>query len=692
MSDVFSPDSIVVIGASADSDRISGLPVEYLLKHDYEGDIYPVNPNHDTINGLKCYSDVTELPEIPDFAMILLPARLVVDVVEDCLESGIGTVLIISSGFAETRETDAVAAEDRLARLADEYDANVIGPNSQGLINFPKNVTASFTPALRRDELLTGPVSFVTQSGAFGGALTTLLQEEKIGLNKWVATGNEADLESLDFISMLAEDETTEVAAGYLEGFEDGRKLIEMKRTDAGIDLPILALKVGRSERGKTAAASHTGKIAGSHQVYESVFTETGVIGVNDIDLFISIARTIPQLERSPGLRIGVVTTSGGAGIHITDVATNAGLELPELSGSVREQIEEHIPSYGSAFNPVDMTAQVASNPEAFKECLRALLEADFLDSVVLQITNASGEGAVEYADTVAGVANQLETPLFVVWTGGIDKEDGLERYREASIPVFENPARCIRTIAAIGDAMEARSRLREAKSLPARTPSHDGSDHGSLTETAGKELLAEYGIQIPHEHLITSADDAVAAAEPIGYPVVAKLVSPDLQHRNRVNGVRTDLETSAEVDDAYDALVTIAEEEGVDLEGISIQEQVAEGIELGIGIVTETDFGPVVMLGRGGVDIEQVEDVAFRTIPTSSGQVHSMLDELETVSTSDFSEAQLDSIVSAITGLSELYMDNPWIQEADVNPIIVNQAGAVAVDALFLGQDAESF
>ncbi|MFC6765008.1 acetate--CoA ligase family protein [Natrinema soli] len=693
MPSVFSPDSIAVIGASSNPDRIAGRPIAYLHKHGYEGDIYPVNPSHDEVAGLECYPDIRSVPTVPDFAMVILPADLVLDVVEDCADIGVETVLIVSSGFSETGDEDDAEAERRLAELNETTETSIIGPNSQGLINFPEKTTASFTPALQRDEIQTGPVSFVTQSGAFGGALTTLLQESSIGLNKWVATGNEAGLESLDFASLLAADDTTEIVAGYLEGFDDGRKLIELKRSDEGIDLPIVALKAGRSERGKTAAASHTGKMAGQHAVYKSVFEETGVIDVDDVDLFIDVIKTLTQLkdDEYPGSQLGVITTSGGAGIHIADVADDlSGVSLPDISDGVRTELNKHVPSYGSTFNPVDITAQVVNSPETFRECLRLLLDANEIETLVIQLTNASGDRATHYAEVISEMAADADTPLFVVWTGGLDRADGLEIYDRADVPVFENPARCIRTIAAVSQFDAARSRLEDAKSLPARPRTPNDGDHDGapavLSETDAKSVLDEYGISIPDGRLVTSADEAGNAADQIGYPVVAKLISPDVQHRNRIDGVRLDLESRRAVETAFEEINSIGDQRDIEVTGVSIQQQVPSGLELGMGIVTDTDFGPVVMLGRGGVDIETVDDVAFRTIPMSCEQARSMLDELETVSVDDLTESQLNDVVDCLVGLSEIYCDNPWIVEADVNPLVVGDEDVSAVDALFIG------
>lgn len=688
MLPIFSPQSIAVVGASSDLERISGLPVKYLQEHEYEGAIYPINPNHDRIDNLPCYSDISQTPEVPDLAMVILPARLVVDTVEDCLQAGVNNVLIVSSGFSETGTEKDANDEQRLAELANKYDANIIGPNSQGLINVPERITASFTPALKRSELLEGDVSFVTQSGAFGGALTTMFQDAELGLNKWVATGNEAHLESLDFVDMLADDPETDVIAGYIEGFKDGRKLIELKRTSEGIDLPIVFLKVGRSDRGKAAAESHTGKIAGSHRVYEGVFEETGVMAVDDVDQFLDVARTVSTLDKLPGSRLGVITTSGGAGVHIADIAEEEGLQLPELTGETYDRIVERIPEYGSAINPVDITAQVVNSPEAFRECLALLLNDAEIDTVILQITNATGEQAKEYAEFVVDIAAESDTPLFVSWAGGLQKEAAIELYRDANIPVFENPAACVRTIASVNAFRESKPRLHEAMNLPARAPTDSETGPDVVTETQAKELLAEYGIPVPEEHLVTSKDAAIDAASAIGYPVVAKLVSPDIQHRNRVGAIRTDLSSDLEVESAYSDIMEIADEIGAEVEGVTIQQQVTSGTELSLGIVMDDDFGPVVMLGRGGVDIESVDDVTFRTIPTAPSQADDMLTNLETVESEGFNSEQEEALTDAIVGLSDLYRENPWICEADINPIIVGATDIMAVDALFIGPE----
>jgi acetyltransferase len=691
MTDLFSPSSIAVIGASSDEEKIGGLIVKYLQKHNYTGDLYPVNPNADSIQGLPSYADIGDVPETPDAALIVVPASIVVDMTHACLEQGVENVVIISSGFSETGSAEGDEAEAELASMAAEYDATIVGPNSQGFVNVPEHIAASFTPALKQDELRPGDVSFITQSGAFGGALTSMFWDAGLGLNKIVATGNEAATEALDFLESLVQDDGTEIAAGYIEGFKDGRKLIELKRTAAGIEWPIVVLKVGRSNRAKEAAKSHTGKLAGRHEVYESIFRETGVISVESTSLFLSTCSALSRLlsaqtTEMPGKRVGVVTTSGGAGVHIADVVSAEGLELPPLSDEIRQRVESLIPSYGSAINPIDSTAQV----DVEERCgiVEELMDEDHIDTVLFQITNAAGDHAVEYAEELARITEGRETPVFVSWTGGFDKARAKQVFEDAHIPVFEDPSLVVKTIAAISDFTDSKERLRAAMDLPARVDSHasSASTPSKLTEVEAKELLQEFGVRTPEERLVTNREDAVDAAAELGFPLVAKLVAPDLDHRNRVDGIRDELTTSAEVESAYEELAAIASDLDLDLEGIVLQEYARGSTELGVGLLTDPVFGPLIMLGKGGTDIEEANDVTFRTVPLSPGQARGMLEDLETIDLEAISAANLDAVIDALTNISDLYIDNQWIEEGDVNPLIVGEDGVVAVDGLFIG------
>ncbi|MFC7318897.1 acetate--CoA ligase family protein [Halomarina halobia] len=534
-------------------------------------------------------------------------------------------------------------------------------------------------------------MSFVTQSGAFGGALTTLLQEAGVGLNKWVATGNEAAVGALTFVDQLARDETTDVVVGYVEGFEDARQLVELKRTDVGIDLPFVVLRVGTSERGRAAASSHTGKIAGESAVYDAVLREHGVVAVDDIDLLVEVTQLILEtgVEELPHGRLGVISTSGGAGVYIADRADDLGLELATLSARTRERIGHHLPGYGSATNPVDTTAAVLNSTDAFEECLTALLEDDGVDTLLFQLTNVSGERAAELADTLCRVKDEYEKPVVVCWTGGLEKVESLDRYRASGVPVFENPARCLKSIAAVGAFVAARPALHASKDHPARVtvPPLDRDRPKKLTEVDAKELLADYGIETPMERYVTSVSEAAAAADEIGYPVVVKIVSSAIDHKNRIGGVRLGMGDVDAVREAAAELLNVggAVDEGV---GLTVQRQVEFEHELGLGLTIDDDFGPVLMLGRGGTEIETIDDVTFRTVPVSRAQAGQMLEELTTVPVESFTEGQRSAVVDAVTGLSKLFMDNRWITEADVNPLVVTADGAVAVDALASGYE----
>lgn len=523
-----------------------------------------------------------------------------------------------------------------------------------------------------------------------------MLQESGVGLNEWIATGNEASTGALEAVSQMGPGEGTDVVAGYVEGFDDGRELIALKRTEAGIELPIVFLKVGRSEKSSSAAASHTGTIAGSAAVYDAVFRETGVMSVNDINTFVELVRALVTLEGEPypGRRIGVLTTSGGAGVHIADAVAATGLDLPDLEPETVQRIGERIPAFGSARNPVDLTGSVIDDPESFGECLGTLLEDGNVDTAILQITNVSGELAETFARQVVEVSGAAATPLFVCWTGGIEKETATSRYRGAGIPVFEAPVRCVEVVDEIVGFADSRDRLRDASDLPARPEEAESTRQerddppALLSEVEAKRLLAEYGFDVPAEAVVDSRDAAVEAADDLGYPVVLKLLSPGLHHRNEVGGVRTGLDDADAVADAYERLAAVGADLDAETTGIVVQRQVDGELELSLGLSRDPDFGPVLMLGRGGVDIEDVAGSTFRTVPVGEKQAASMLSELETVDGDDLADVQRSAIASAVTALSSLYVDNQWIREADVNPLIVGADGATAVDALFVGPE----
>lgn len=687
MSTLFNPSSVGVIGASSDREKIGGKPIHYLQKHGYKGDIYPVNPNSETIGGLPVYDSISDVPEPPEVVLVIVPARLVLDAVSESLESGVRNILIISSGFAETGSKQGEEAERQLNDWAAEYEATIIGPNSQGIVNFHTGMAASFTPALERDALIPGSVGFITQSGAFGGALATIFQENGVGLSKMIATGNEAATGALALFREFAADEETTVASGYIEGFNDGRELIEFKRTERGIEFPIVVLKVGQSERAKQAAASHTGTLAGEHEIYEGIFKETGVMAVDDIDLFFATINTLLTLSELPAGNLGVLSTSGGAGVHIADAISNNNLTVPTLTADIREKIDEYLPAYGSSLNPVDFAA--GTDLEDRTAVLELVFEDDAIDTVILQVTNAAGDRAVEYAEAFSAVKEQYDKPLLLCWTGGFDKERALDIFAEAEIPVFENPVRCVETVRVINEFVQSKSRLRKAKDTDARI-SQRGSPRAEtresvVTEVEAKALLREYGVTVPQEELVGSAGQAVSVADEIGYPVVAKLVAADIHHRNRVDGVRLNLMDSQSVRSSVEGLLSRGREVSDAVQGVTIQEQVEAGTELAIGISTETDFGPVIMLGRGGTDLESINDTTFRSIPVVRAQASVMIDELDTINQTVLSEATKESVIDAVTGISSMYLDNQWISEADINPLIVRAADVCAVDALFI-------
>jgi acetyltransferase len=519
-----------------------------------------------------------------------------------------------------------------------------------------------------------------------------MFQENDIGLNKMAATGTEAAIESLDIFEYLVEDDTTNVISGYIEGFKNGRKLISLKRDESGIDMPIVLLKVGESEKGRQAAKSHTGTIAGRYEIYQGIFKETGVISVNDIILFFAVNETLSMIDELPSDQIGVVTSSGGAGVLIADTAEREGLQLPDLDGRTVEKVEQYLPAAGSTLNPIDFATQ--PDMKERMEILDHLLNDNNVETVIFQITNITGKRAKQFAERTVETAKNYQKPLFIIWTGGVEKQSAIDMLESADIPVFESPALCVRTIGAIQAFSESKPRLEEAKGLPATLDELKKAGEGyndnisELTEFEGKKLLKEYGIPVVEDVIIDTVDEAVNVSNELGGKVVAKLISPDLPHRNEVGGVRTDLSSEVDVRNATDDLFSLIDELDIGGGRVTLQKQVEGDMELALGIVNSPDFGPVLMFGRGGVNIEAINDITFRSIPVVSSQAESMFNDIDTIDTDNIEPKHLDEIVNTITNFSDLYMQNQWISEADINPIIINDDGPVAVDALFQGYE----
>jgi len=458
LNPLLNPQSVAIIGASQDTNKLVGRPLLYLLQHKYKGKIYPVNPKYKEISGLPCYSSLANIPREIDAVIIGLPAEGVLEAVRECAARRVKSVIIFASGFAEIGEKGAELQEE-LKKLALEAKMALCGPNCQGIVNLHQGATLSFTPALERKQLRAGKIAFVTQSGAMGGSLFSNAMQQGIGFSYWISSGNEAVLESADYINYLVQDEQTKVILSYSEGFRDEKKFMAAAQAAREAGKPLIVLRVGRTPMGKRAARAHTGAEGISDGKTEELFDRLGIIRVEDGDELLEMGNVLAQGRRPKGKKVGILSTSGGAGALIADQCELVGLEVPEIMGLTKEEYLRLLPYFGSALNPIDVTAMfsqaMSKDPDYFKKLLYPLIRDEIIDNIIIMITMATGERAVKMAKDIVEVYQQTDKPIVVSWIAGNLAEDAYQVLREAGIPLFMNTKKSVQAIHTLVSYME---------------------------------------------------------------------------------------------------------------------------------------------------------------------------------------------------------------------------------------------
>ncbi|MBO2452811.1 acetate--CoA ligase family protein [Actinomadura barringtoniae] len=685
------PRAIAVIGASADPDKLSGRPVAGLLEAGYEGRIVCVNPARDEVQGLPCHPTLAAAGGPIDLAVLTVPASRVMAALHECAEAGVALAVVFASGFAEAGEADL---QDELARLAESSGMRILGPNCIGAMALKNGVVASFSRALHGLEPVIGPVALVSQSGAFGACVLSAAQQAGIGVHSFVNTGNEADLTVAEAMTALAEDPEVGALLVYTEGVSDGPELLRAARRARELDKPVVAIKVGRTAEGALAVASHTGALTGSDAVYDAAFEAAGVVRVDGMADLVDAARILTVGKRAAGDRLTVLSMSGGVGILMTDLAGELGLRQAEWDAEWQRRMAAVIPSYGSAANPVDMTAQLNTEPEILACALDIACAHPGTDVIAVFIGVLAGD-ATELVDALARV--ETDKPIVVAWTGG----DGtpLRRLTERGVPAYDDANRALRALGMLvrhagGSATPAPTEpdpARTAAAMKVITRARDAG-HKQLDEAQSKELLRAYGIPCTPERPATTPGDAVTAAAEIGFPVAVKLLSADVAHKSDLGGVSLGLTGETAVRDAATEIMNLARDAGIGDVRLLVQRMAAPGVELIAGARVDPVFGPVVMTGLGGVFVEVLQDTALTLAPAEPGRVREILRSLRGSAllhgVRGRPAADEEAIVDIVVRLSELAADLAGeLAEIDINPIIAGETGALVVDALVVLQ-----
>ncbi|MGW8183740.1 MAG: acetate--CoA ligase family protein, partial [Burkholderiales bacterium] len=681
----FNPRAIAIIGASQDLSTISGQPLRFLKGHGYEGKLYPVNPRYEEVAGLRCYPALSEIPDVPDLALILVNASRVAETLRQCGEKGVPYVIIFSSGFSEMGGK-GVALQRELVAIAREYDIGVIGPNCQGMINVADQVYAGFGSVFNA-HYSPGPVSMVSQSGGFGFSVMNLSSlEGGLPFRQMVTTGNEIGVSTIDFMNYYIRDPKTEIIVGYIEGLKDARRLIEVGEKALAAKKPILMWKVGNTEQGQKAAASHTANLGGAMTLYKAAFRQAGIIQVEDIQDVVDYGRGFRCGRLPEGNRLAIITISGGAGILMTDECIGRGMRVPPLSAETGAKLREFVPSFGSLLNPVDVTAAIFNDTTLINRTLQVIVDDPNVDCVAMINASLQGELAEKIAHEIVSVASRTTKPIFIAWSAReAVAPEAYAALDAANIPHYRSPVRCGRALAALSGYAEALRRhaaARDEKPLELSVESARAALSGATAdvgEHAAKQLLASYGIAVTREELAASREDALAAARRIGYPVALKVQSPDIPHKTEAGAVKLGVASAAELPAAYDEVLANARayKPGARIDGVLVSEMAERGLEAILGAVNDPLFGPAVMFGLGGIFAEVLKDVSFRLAPLTPAEARRMIEEIKgypvLAGARGRALADVDALAEALVRLSAAAVDlGERFAELDLNPVFV--------------------
>ncbi len=689
MNGLIRPRSIAIVGASSDLSKISGRPLKHLLAKGYAGRILPVNPTHAQIAGLTCYPTIESLPEAADLAIVAVPAEQVLSSIEALGRRGVRAVVIFSSGFGETGP-DGLAQEQALVACARSHGMVLCGPNCLGFVNAFDKVYATFSQ-YADGETGPGPIGFVTQSGAFGTAIAALARERGLGLGYFINTGNQADLDFSELMLGVIEDPRIRVAAGYLEGLDDGASLIRLAERCRELGKPLVLTKVGRLASGQRAAASHTGALAVADSVFDAVIRQHGVLRARNEEQMLDMLQALAQDRRPTGNGLGIATQSGGAGVMMADRAEEVGLAVPALAGETRARLAGVMPAFGSSDNPVDVTGQFVARPDLLRESVVALLDDPnvHVGIVWLQLMTAHVETLVRI---FCEIRDRTTKPFFVCWVAA--PAAAMQELRDQGIVVFTAGERAVEAVAALvgHEAFQRRRAVGRAAAAPALpAPCEDFLEGVQASVQAGAWLRAA-GVPVAPVALARGEDEAVAQWRSVGSAVALKIESPDITHKTEIGGVMLGLDDEAAVRTAYRTLMQRAASAlpHARLDGVLVQGMASGRLELVVGARRDPVFGMVVMVGLGGILVEVLKDVVFRGAPFDVDEAHAMLRELRMSALLDGVRGQpaVDRapIARLLSDLSRWAASmQPVLSELDLNPVMVGADGPVAVDCVMV-------
>jgi acetyltransferase len=691
---IFRPKSIAIVGASRRRGSIGREILHNLIEYEFSGPVFPINPHAEFIHSIKCYPSVLDVPHDIDLAVIVVPKEQAVEAVEDCGKKGVKGLVMITAGFREIG-SKGVEREERLGEVIRKYGMRMVGPNCMGVINTDPQykMDATFAPS----HPLVGNVGFLSQSGALGAAILDHALDLNLGFSMFVSVGNKVDVSGNDLIEYWADDDLTQVILLYLESFGDPRKFTQMVR-EIVKKKPIIAVKSGRTRAGAQAASSHTGALAGLDVGTQALFEQCGVLRVNTVEELFDLAQAFSKQPIPAGKRVAILTNAGGPGIMATDAVVNLGMHMAPFSERTIARLREFLSPEASFSNPLDMIA--GANDEAYRKSLGVLLDDENVDAVIVIFVHPVYVDARKIAAAIIEASRkQGGKPILCCFMGKKDEFSGIEELQQAGLPTYLFPESAVMSLA----AMEKYGRIR--KTAMGKVVLFDDVDRAKaqkifdrvkaekrqrLTDLEVGEVLSAYGLPMPKFLICKSLEDSVRVGETLKYPVVLKVISPQIVHKSDVGGVILDVRNEAELVRGYmriqDNIKKLPHK--VDNYQIMAQEMITGGKELIMGVSYDPAFGPLIMFGLGGIYVEFIKDVNFRIYPITDLDAREMVTSLKGYKLLEGVRGEkgvnIDGIVESLERLSQLIGDFPCIQELDLNPFVAypEKEKCLALDA----------
>jgi len=673
----FTPKKVAVIGASRDPHKLGYGVIRNLLKYKFKGEIFPVNKNASEILDIPCYSSIEELPDGVDLAVVVLPASVVPKIIEQCGSKGIKNAIVVSGGFSETGK-EGKEREEKLMQAAEKHGIRIIGPNCIGTIDTHTPVNTTFVVGMPEQ----GGIGFISQSGAMVAAVIDWARGAGVGFSRIVSLGNQIDVTETEMIDLIGNDRQTEVITAYAEGVSDGTEFLKISREIAR-KKPFVILKGGQSEKGAEAVSSHTGALSGSKEAYSAAFRKSGVLEAKTMEEMFDWARALAWQPLPKGKRVAVLTNAGGPAILAVDALEKVGLEMAPLTDETKAYLKKRLPKAASSKNPVDVLA--GSGPATYTLALESLLTDETVDAVVVIQAPQDWFLPESLAEVVGETAGLHHKPVIASIMGKASVDEALKILHKRRVPNVAFPERAASILSAM---VQRKEWMNSENHQPEDAAEFIPADAESMIENKQWEKLIEaYGIELPEQRTSKSLESALEASNQIGYPVVMKLIAKDHSHKSDIGGVQINLRDDEEVKNAWNKINEAAKNAKSKMDGVLIQKMLQDGQEVIIGIKQDKQFGPLVLFGTGGTDVELYKDVQTAIAPLSESEATQLIDSTiagkKLKGWRNLPPADIQEVKRALISMSRLAVNHPEIKEMEMNPLYVLEEGkgAFAVD-----------